>query len=178
MPQRKVHQPDPTTANETLCGVDSTNVPTSYDPDQITCGRCLKATKKQAWKEGRPVKPLKPHRPGPRKPAPEPESVTAPEPISAAVEEGKIVTVVAKPHDRKVWEPEPTIPLYEHDCEVCRFLGHFEDFDMYFCPQDGRPTVIVRDGNRPEHYISGLAFATQDQRLALAYARAHQKGLI
>lgn len=29
---------------------------------------------------------------------------------------------------------EITAPRYEHDCTVCQFLGHKDNFDVYICP--------------------------------------------
>ena len=51
-------------------------------------------------------------------------------------------------------------PTFKHDCEVCQYLGHFEDHDLYYCgAHGGMPTVIARwDGSGPE-YTSGLIIA-------------------
>ena len=52
------------------------------------------------------------------------------------------------------------IPQYHHDCESCNFLGRDIDeqssteVDMYFCPQRGLPTIIMRYGNNGEDYTS------------------------
>lgn len=48
-------------------------------------------------------------------------------------------------------------PHYEHDCDRCIFLAHFEGKDLYFCPNE--PTVIVRHSSDPPDYSSGLVFA-------------------
>lgn len=51
---------------------------------------------------------------------------------------------------------------YEHDCDKCIFLGNWVDykkgrtFDLYFCSQDGLPTVLARYGNEEFNYYSGL----------------------
>lgn len=65
---------------------------------------------------------------------------------------------------------EITSPQYEHDCECCIFLGHYEDtimycdqrptkVDLYYCPQGKRPTVISRHSSEGADYSSGLVFA-------------------
>lgn len=163
MAPRKVHHHHPSSLQSTMCGVSSAGLPMTAEQAKTTCGRCLKGLERLDQVE--------------RELSIDIPQVSDYDATSEAVKPLKLDTAQVY-HDRKIWEPEPTIALYDHDCAVCQFLGHFEDFDMYFCPQDGRPTVIVRDGNRPEHYRSGLAFATQDMALAMAYVRAHQKGLI
>lgn len=51
-------------------------------------------------------------------------------------------------------------PQYAHDCETCNFLGRDVDdqsgssVDMYFCPQHGLPTIIMRYGSNGEDYTS------------------------
>lgn len=48
---------------------------------------------------------------------------------------------------------------YKHDCSRCIFLGSWinnNKFDLYFCSQNGLPTVIARYGNKPQDYHSGL----------------------
>ncbi len=66
---------------------------------------------------------------------------------------------------------------YEHDCDHCKPLGMFRDFDLYYCPQGGLPTVIARygeDGN----YTSGLDAADRHPELAEARARSVTAGYI
>jgi hypothetical protein len=49
-----------------------------------------------------------------------------------------------------------TRPKFKHDCEECRFLGHFEDRDCYVC-MEGKPlseTFIVREGDEKPEYAS------------------------
>ena len=43
---------------------------------------------------------------------------------------------------------------YPHECEACIFLGQHEEYDLYFCPQNGRQTVIARFGKLGD-YLSG-----------------------
>ena len=51
-------------------------------------------------------------------------------------------------------------PQFIHDCESCTFLGTDIDsdtnktVDMYFCSQNGIPTIIMRYGDNGEDYIS------------------------
>lgn len=47
---------------------------------------------------------------------------------------------------------------YEHDCDNCEFLGNLDGNDMYYHGGDN-PTVIVRSGDNPEQYESGLPLA-------------------
>lgn len=54
------------------------------------------------------------------------------------------------------------LPLYEHDCNNCVFLGKYTEdnhvYDLYFCNNEPT-TVIARYSNIGSDYISGLAFA-------------------
>ena len=68
--------------------------------------------------------------------------------------------------------------FYKHDCETCKPLGTFEGNDLYFCPQDGYPTVITRFSNHPGDYISGLTFADTVASLQEAKKRAMQAGYL
>lgn len=71
-------------------------------------------------------------------------------------------------------------PAHQHDCENCAYLGtkayHPHQWDLYWCDQGGRPTVIARSGDLGE-YTSGLGFVDRDVFLALAYVRAVKAGL-
>lgn len=47
-------------------------------------------------------------------------------------------------------------PRYAHDCKVCTFLGHINEFDLYTCPQGGEfPTIVARYGSKGRDYLSG-----------------------
>ena len=48
------------------------------------------------------------------------------------------------------------IPLYEHDCEECKYLGKYENkIDLYTCEQNGiRRTYIARYSNTGSDYAS------------------------
>lgn len=71
-------------------------------------------------------------------------------------------------------------PRYEHNCDVCTFLGTHEEYDLYFCPQSGMPTVIARYGNEGANYMSGLSFAQPDVNKILYEAKllAVKQGLL
>lgn len=45
---------------------------------------------------------------------------------------------------------------YKHDCETCAFLGHYNEYDLYYCSQGGTPTVIARYGDEGPEYTSGM----------------------
>ena len=46
-------------------------------------------------------------------------------------------------------------PRYQHYCDNCIFLAKFNEYDLYFCPQGGDPTVIARFGTDGD-YLSGI----------------------
>ncbi len=71
-------------------------------------------------------------------------------------------------------------PLFTHNCEVCIFLGTFNNHDLYFCNQVfGVPfTILARGSDEPADYKSGFSFAGCDEELREAYTRAKEKGLI
>jgi len=48
---------------------------------------------------------------------------------------------------------------YMHACRDCLWLGAFDRFDLYWCPQLGftgspMPTLIARYGNGPSEYLT------------------------
>jgi len=65
---------------------------------------------------------------------------------------------------------------YKHDCKECKFLGQYEFkseiYDLYFCEQDGLPTIIARYGDDGPEYISGLSFADRFEPLKEARERS------
>ena len=67
---------------------------------------------------------------------------------------------------------------WKHDCDNCKFLGMFKDYDLYFCNQGGNiPTVIARYGNEGHEYLSGISpRLTNDGPLYIAKMRAIGKG--
>ncbi len=69
---------------------------------------------------------------------------------------------------------------YTHeDCKGCIFLGNLREdeelYDLYYCSQNGLPTVIARYGNSPEAYMSGMGATTMNP-LKVAKARAVARG--
>ena len=55
-----------------------------------------------------------------------------------------------------------TKPLYEHDCDLCVFLGSYKEHDLYYHQYKDRPlTVVARYSNYGPDYISGMCFATK-----------------
>jgi hypothetical protein len=72
-------------------------------------------------------------------------------------------------------------PLYKHDCELCVFLGQFENEDLYFCGNQIGPTsktVIARCSDAAGDYVSGLCFTNVIPALKEAEIRAVKKGLL
>jgi hypothetical protein len=68
-------------------------------------------------------------------------------------------------------------PRYQKDnCGGCRFLGDYGEYDLYFCPQHGRPTVLAFYDHC--EYYSGLMFVGQIPALAEAKRRAVEQGLL
>ncbi len=69
---------------------------------------------------------------------------------------------------------------YQHDCTACVYLGHFEEYDLYVCPQGGIPTVIARFSSEGPDYQSGLDAGKSGLLpfLAEAYSRAVSNGLL
>lgn len=79
--------------------------------------------------------------------------------------------------DHSKWEPI-AVPHYEHDCDVCTFLGHYYLDDLYYCPQAGHPTVIARHSSEPSDCASGMVFASTNPALGKARKLAQQRGMI
>ena len=58
-------------------------------------------------------------------------------------------------------------PIYIHDCTNCTFLGGDTDangdtVDMYFCPQGGLPTIIMRYSDDGSDYASAPVSVIND----------------
>lgn len=69
-------------------------------------------------------------------------------------------------------------PIYPHDCDNCIYLGNYKGKeDLYFCPQEGMPTVISRYGEG-ENYMSGIESAKYFPELRLAVKLAKERGLL
>lgn len=70
-------------------------------------------------------------------------------------------------------------PLFTHDCDGCTFLDHFNGADLYFCPQNGNPTVIARMSSDGPDYMSGMEFAEVGHPfLSKALEMAKTRGLV
>ena len=65
---------------------------------------------------------------------------------------------------------------FEHDCDNCVFLGNALGADLYVCVGSMITSVIARYGNDGPDYISGVATAEMDTRLAVAFTLAVKKG--
>ena len=70
-------------------------------------------------------------------------------------------------------------PQYQHDCDTCTFLGQYKNYDLYFCPQRGLPTVIARWSDNGPDYTSGMVFAKNgtSKPLVEALKRANKMGI-
>lgn len=42
---------------------------------------------------------------------------------------------------------------FKHDCDACRFIGHFEGYDVYICGPK-TPSIIARNGDDGPEYAS------------------------
>jgi len=60
-------------------------------------------------------------------------------------------------------------PRYEHDCKVCKYLGHLQEYDIYVCPQQGNPTVVARFSSKGRDYLSGQRLHVAGLFLQLSY---------
>ena len=75
--------------------------------------------------------------------------------------------------------PTSDTPRFQHDCDVCQFLGHYRDHDLYFCDATPAvPTVRARYGSDGMQYTSGLQLAEFDPHLTEARERAIARGLL
>ena len=80
------------------------------------------------------------------------------------------------------------LPLFQHDCSFCNFLGNFNGHDLYHC-KGVSETLIARYGGDGD-YVSGLVFSVPfrsaldgkihapNPELAEARRRAIQLGLM
>ena len=74
------------------------------------------------------------------------------------------------PIDKELIRLSETEPArYEHDCDVCVYLGRYKEYDLYFC-NNHTPTVIARYGIHGE-YLSGMRFARPDSTTSLYEAK-------
>ena len=71
-------------------------------------------------------------------------------------------------------------PRYEHDCcKHCKFIGTFEECDLYYCDGSFLPTVLARYSSIPSDYASGMWLAKSGEcpELERALEIAIEKGL-
>lgn len=60
---------------------------------------------------------------------------------------------------------------YKHDCDKCKPLGTYAEYDLYFCEQGGDlDTVIARHGDDGPQYLSGLGSNVFPLEMAMAMA--------
>lgn len=70
------------------------------------------------------------------------------------------------------------VPVFEHDCDGCTFLGHVTGKDLWFCPQAGSPTVIARwSSDGPEYESMSPLSAGLSPALTAARNLAAARGL-
>lgn len=69
------------------------------------------------------------------------------------------------------------IPHFEHDCEMCVFLGSLNGEDLYFHPFPN-VTLVRRQGNEGWDYTSGLMLWSVDPIIGEAAKRAITLGLL
>jgi hypothetical protein len=86
---------------------------------------------------------------------------------------------------QKILKQKPTTrdnkmkPRYIHDCDKAKFLGCFEEYDLYFCDHWESKimhTVVARYGNNPPDYMSGMFSIPFCEPLQVAYAKAVELG--
>jgi len=66
---------------------------------------------------------------------------------------------------------------FEHDCDVCKFLGHYQGYDLYICP-NGTKTVIARASSVPSNYSSGMTFAMTSLKERIEDGRTLDEGVL
>jgi hypothetical protein len=81
-----------------------------------------------------------------------------------------------------------TAPKFIHDCTICKFLGRFNEHDLYVCmpKKGGRGSLIARFSSEGSEYSSVPFFPGDDishvlvllPEIGEAYKRASQQGLI
>ena len=49
-------------------------------------------------------------------------------------------------------------PMFDHDCDSCIFLGHYDGHDLYH-HKEGMETFVARYGNDGPEYKSGKVFS-------------------
>jgi len=64
---------------------------------------------------------------------------------------------------------------YKHDCDHCKPLGTFAEYDLYYCDELDA-TVLARYGDEGHQYFSGLN--TGRPELKIAQLMAEELGFI
>lgn len=76
------------------------------------------------------------------------------------------------------------IPRYKHDCKACVYVGQYQEYDLYACPQYSLPTIIARYSSEGSHYLSAdvsvalLAQSEGGEALRLGLRKAVDRGLV
>ena len=72
--------------------------------------------------------------------------------------------------------------LYKHDCDVCKYLGIYQNADLYYCDDTLNPTLLARFSSDPPNYsssrVSELEYFGNDEFLMEALKRAIEYGYI
>ena len=50
-------------------------------------------------------------------------------------------------------------PVFKHDCDDCKFMGHVMNHDLYCCSNLG--SIIMRYSSEGKDYHSGVTFAQE-----------------
>jgi hypothetical protein len=74
-------------------------------------------------------------------------------------------------------------PKFEHDCNHCKFLGCFQESDLYICVGKDSITLISRESNNGSDYRSALIsngkyYGSNHDSLVEALNRAKKKGYV
>lgn len=69
-------------------------------------------------------------------------------------------------------------PFYPHDCTQCVFLGRYDGYDVYVCPQHGSPTIVARYGDDGHEYKSGGTIHSHDEVLSWGLGEAFARGFL
>lgn len=69
-------------------------------------------------------------------------------------------------------------PKYQHNCDLCKFLGRYKKYDLYVCVRNNiADTVIARHGSNGPDYSSGLIFAHRNLIPELVEAKNRAEAL-
>jgi hypothetical protein len=68
----------------------------------------------------------------------------------------------------------PGKPEFEHDCDACLFLAHYQDHDLYVCGDQDRASLIARYSNDgPDYKSNDAAMVTQLMAEGYIHSREH-----